>query len=501
MKMWKPLSTATAFAALFCASGAQADLTAAQVWQDWKDYYTSMGQTVTAAGENMQGDTLVVTDVKFSTKVTGGTSEGTIPELRLKEVGDGTVEITMSEEIPFVVHNVAPDGKATDAKMTIKQTGMTAKASGSLESMDYDYIAPKMALSIDEMSVDGKAPPFKMEAALSNIEGKYHLENGDARVITSDIKAAALDLAISGADPEGGGTFNLTGKMNGLTGTGGANMPKGINLENLGAALQAGMSVDGVFAFTDGAYKIDATGPEGALTADTTGAAGNIKFKMSKDGIAYGGDNGETKLTLNGAAIPFPVEASIAQTAFNFAMPVAKSDAASPASLLIKMVDLKVSDALWNMIDPGTQLPRDPATLVIDVSGAVRPLIDLFDPAQTAALSAADAPNRNPFELSEAKINALQVKAVGAELTGTGAFTFDNSTSTPKPNGAVDLKLTGANKLMDTLVAMHLIPEDQVMGFRMMLGMFAVPAGDDALTSKIEFKEDGGIYANGQKLQ
>ena len=35
----------------------------------------------------------------------------------------------------------------------------------------------------------------------------------------------------------------------------------------------------------------------------------------------------------------------------------------------------------------------------------------------------------------------------------------------------------------------------------MMMGMFAVPAGDDALTSKIEFKADGGIFANGQQIQ
>jgi hypothetical protein len=67
--------------------------------------------------------------------------------------------------------------------------------------------------------------------------------------------------------------------------------------------------------------------------------------------------------------------------------------------------------------------------------------------------------------------------------------------------GAIDLTLTGANKLMDNLVAAGLVPEDQIMGARMMLGLFAVPTGDDAMASKIEFKEDGGIYANGQRIQ
>jgi hypothetical protein len=45
------------------------------------------------------------------------------------------------------------------------------------------------------------------------------------------------------------------------------------------------------------------------------------------------------------------------------------------------------------------------------------------------------------------------------------------------------------------------VPEDQVMMAQMMMGMFAVPAGDDMLTSTIEFTADGGIFANGQQIQ
>ena len=80
-------------------------------------------------------------------------------------------------------------------------------------------------------------------------------------------------------------------------------------------------------------------------------------------------------------------------------------------------------------------------------------------------------------------------------------MTFDNSSGTPKPLGAVDMQLVGGNALIDKLVGMGLVPEDQAMGARMMMGLFAVPTGEDQLTSKIEFKEDGGVYANGQRIQ
>jgi hypothetical protein len=72
----------------------------------------------------------------------------------------------------------------------------------------------------------------------------------------------------------------------------------------------------------------------------------------------------------------------------------------------------------------------------------------------------------------------------------------------PAPTGAANIKLVGANGLMDKLVAMGLLPEDQAMGARMMMGLFAVPGeGDDTLTSKLEVTADGQVLANGQRLK
>ncbi len=50
---------------------------------------------------------------------------------------------------------------------------------------------------------------------------------------------------------------------------------------------------------------------------------------------------------------------------------------------------------------------------------------------------------------------------------------------------------------------MGLIPEDQLMGTRMMLMMFTKPAseGEDKASTELEFKEDGSLFANGQQLR
>jgi len=51
------------------------------------------------------------------------------------------------------------------------------------------------------------------------------------------------------------------------------------------------------------------------------------------------------------------------------------------------------------------------------------------------------------------------------------------------------------------LVSSGLVPSDQVFMGRMMMGAFLTPTGDDELTSDLEVKPDGSLYANGQRLR
>ena len=70
------------------------------------------------------------------------------------------------------------------------------------------------------------------------------------------------------------------------------------------------------------------------------------------------------------------------------------------------------------------------------------------------------------------------------------------------PSGVMNMMLTGGNGLLDTLVGMGLVPEEQAMGARMMMGLFAQPGdGPDTLVSTIEMKEDGSVLANGQRIR
>lgn len=154
------------------------------------------------------------------------------------------------------------------------------------------------------------------------------------------------------------------------------------------------------------------------------------------------------------------------------------------------------------MADPGGVLSHDPATLILDLTGTARLFFDIADPAQAAALAETDVPG----EVHSVSLNDLTISAVGANVGGKGAFTFDNSDTTtipgiPRPEGKLELSASGLNGLMDNLVAMGLLPEEQAMGARMMMGLFTVPTGDDQLSTTIEVNAEGQILANGQRLQ
>lgn len=181
-------------------------------------------------------------------------------------------------------------------------------------------------------------------------------------------------------------------------------------------------------------------------------------------------------------------------------MPLQKSDAPADFALGVKLIDFKVSDSLWGMIDPGAALPHDPATLVLDTKGTATLTQDL-----TAAQGGMVEMQGPPGMLNSFDVPTLDLKIAGAELTGNGSFTFDNSdmesfAGMPAPTGKLDLKATGVNGLIDKLVSMGLIPQDQAMQGKMMMGMFAQPGdGEDTLVSTIEFK-DKKMTINGMEM-
>ncbi|MDP4033207.1 MAG: hypothetical protein Q8P60_10220 [Pseudorhodobacter sp.] len=505
MTHWKFMGSA-ALVALIAGNAALADVTPEQVWQNWQNLSASYGQAITASSAERSGDTLLVRGVSVTAEQDGMSVAVNVGEVAFTDIGDGSVNITMSDQYPvdMIFPPAQGDTEPTGAKLTISHPGLVMRASGSDIETRYDYTVPTLSMVVSEIQgVDADKVNLTAAFGLTGMTGNYIITGTGDRALSSSVAADGLSLNVAATDPEGGGKFTMTAAMADLAGNSTGKLIAGVDLTDMAAALRAGFATDATFSYGQTDYSLDFADATQTMASKGSVAGGDFSVAMDKTRLAYGAGSRDVAITVSGSDIPFPeVVVKFAESAFDILMPVSKSDTVADFSMLTKLVDLTISDDVWSMFDPMANLPRDPVTVVFDAKGTGKLSVDLLDPDAMQSLG-----DTAPGEVNSIEVTDLTVKAVGAALTGSGAATFDNTDlvsydGLPAPTGRFDVKVVGANGLMDKLVQMGLLPEDQLMGFRMMLGMFAkgVEGEVDTMVSVLEFK-DKGFFANGMQLK
>ncbi|MEO1312511.1 MAG: DUF2125 domain-containing protein, partial [Pseudomonadota bacterium] len=237
--------------------------------------------------------------------------------------------------------------------------------------------------------------------------------------------------------------------------------------------------------------------PDMPFSMDAEGSPGTVEFAVREGDLTMTADYGTINylITPDVTQVPFPpFEVALQAMTMDIAMPLSAAEETRTAQIGMTISDLVVGDSVWAIIDGGGKIPRDPATLELDLTADVVLDKPISEAGETD----------NPMELGQAKsvdLNRLFLSVGGVLLEGSGGVLVDNSGPFPMPNGAVDLSLSGAQGLANTLVELGLVDQMQVgMAMGMMMA-FAQPGTEpDSFTSKIEFK-DGSILANGQPLQ
>lgn len=533
------LTATSALALMIGAAPALADVTPAQVWENLQKSYTDFGYQVTGNAEDA-GGTLTVRDAIITAGGDGGTTVITIPQLTFQETGDARVRMAiegvMALESRFAVP--APDDSAADApapgtgtppasetapagpetvemtlKGTIKAPGNETLVSGTPDDMLYEYTYPTLAFDLAVPVDPASGATLPVTGALTDVTGTQRSAEGEgegART-TFDLEASEATMQVAGdlpesADTPGGGTVNVQARLSGLKSAGTVKTPDGaVDLAaDMAQALAAGLDVQTSLAF--GAMNVsfdvagkDHTGQDQTASGAVATAAADVAIALSGQGLGYRGSVADTRVEMTASTLPVPISYAADRTAFDLLIPVSKADAAQPFRFAYALEGLTFADGIWNLFDPTSQLPRDPASLTLDLSGDAMVTQDLFDPA--LAQPDAATPPEAPFTPQTLTINRIALDAVGAKADITGALEFGDNPN--EPVGRLNGTFNGVNGLMDKLVAMGFVPEQQMMGVRMMLAMFAKPAdgNPDQLTSEIEFREGGQIFANGQQVK
>lgn len=501
MAMVKTLCGAAGLAVLL-GSTAQAAVTAQQVWQSWQEFSASMGQNLSAGAQDISAGVLTVTDVTVTGSTKQGSVTGTIDKIIFAEQGDGTVSVTLSPEYPVIISGTGEDGKAQEMRMRLRQTDLKILVSGDAAAMTYDLAGPKVALVLDELKGPDIPGDVTMEIALNGLIGTYAVSGTGQRTIVTAFNAENVTLTAAGDNPADNTGFEMNAVMQDVRSNSEALFPPGTDLERMSAALQAGFTSAGGFAYGQTEYTADFL-DQGASTGKIAGtaAAGTLDVTLNRDVLRYSGDTTGTKVTVTGSALPVPqIAAEIANVVFDLTMPVSQSDVPQDFALLNRIEGLTLSEEVWALFDPTTALPRTPATLIVDLAGKGNWLVDMF------AIDAATPPDTVPGEITALSLRTAQLTVAGADLQASGDVTFDKTEpgldGMPRPVGIVNAALTGGTALLDKLVQIGVLPNEQAMGARMMLGLFARPGeGPDTLTSQVEFKADGSVFANGQQIR
>lgn len=486
---------------------AQAAVTAQQVWDDYKaGMDVSEGGNVTVGSEELAGGVLTVRDVAYnSTGEDGTVVTATLDQITLTENADGTVAVALPAEVPVTVSSpadAAAGTPATDVALAVTQTGMTLTVSGDPGALSYAQAASRIALELRSVTQGGAEVPAEGLLALNDVTGTTTSTGGDLRDMAYDVAVGSVDMLLDVTNGQDASRLTFSGQLQALALNAQGTVPLSASTSP-DTALADGLAIAGGYTSGPGQYMFEFTDAAGPTSGTVATGGSTVNFDVSRASVGYDATAQGIEVNASGASMPFPVTASIAEYGLKALIPAQKSDAPAPWALGINLTDLALNEEVWALFDPQALLPRDPATLIADLSGTATPFFDLFDPAQQAAMETAPAPG----EINSVSIDDLTLSFGGAQVTGTGSFTLDNADTTtfpgiPKPTGVAEFQLNGINGLLDNLVTLGLLPQEQVMGARMGLGLLTVPAGgDDQLTSRIEATADGQLLANGQRLQ
>lgn len=490
-----------------CAASAtpvMAEVTAADVFANQQALMGSMGMTLSG---DVTDNQLIAPEVNaILPQGLGSFQISTDATIDMVSNSDGTVTITYPSPMDIKIAGAGFGGQDSfEATATMTHDGYTITASGNVSDITYSMDAENVRIDANDVSLNS--------AGIEDVdlEGYYLLSSYSAE---TQVTVGNLVTYVAQAEiGETSGDFTIsmdnivstnTQSTQPMTSNVSATLPVGgSDIMNLSAALRDGLSFS-VETATNGTQSSAETTLNGDILNSQKSVIGSqvALVAMNEDGLIANGVADGVAITFRDELV-FPGDLNFgAETmSVNYDIPLNASEESQDFRVATSFKGLTLGDEIWNLFDPAGQLPRDPAEVSFDVTGSGINGMDLLDfVAWTRLMGPPDV------QVDDLTIENLRIAAVGAELTAQGAMTFDwtDMQTIPgiaRPEGQVTVNLNGANALMDTLAAMGIFPEEELMMPRMMLGMFATPVGDDMLESVLEVNDQGHVLANGQRLQ
>jgi hypothetical protein len=508
------LTRAAFLGATFLPGAAFADLTTDDVWRHLQQSSTTFGGALSAE-TSARGDGLALKNVTFNMTLPFdvGSVSVDLGAFDLIDMGDGRVEMILPADGTYTLTYSGTDGESFGGAITMTHQGFTNIFSGSPEEVTFDQKAARLDIAVELDGVPEEVMGFSMNGTYLGLVGQSVTKSGE--MTTSDITFAADEQNITFnqsmiVDDEGPITAASVMKSGRIEGEMRMVTPSaGIDFTNLAKALREGLVMDMTTRMADySTEQVTSQGDTMMMAQSSSAKSYDSSMKLDASGVTISGPVEDFRLQMEMPMMPgLALGGNIASMSATMQAPLLADDSFGPVAVNLDLNGLTLDDMVWAMGDPMGALPRDPIHLTLDLTGTLKHNVEWLDFANLEAKLEALG-DMLPVEPGSATLNALRLSAVGAEINGEGAFTFDSSDletfdGLPRPEGKLTLRAKGLTALSQKLVQMG-IPAEQVTGSMMMLEMFTAADaanGDDARVTTLEVTPDGSVFANGMQLQ
>lgn len=496
--------TATAIAAALAVTlGAPAALalTADEVWQAWQDYAASADTVAAAETVERDGDTLSLSGFSMTGAAEDLTFAVTMDSITLTEESDGTVSVRMSDG-----HDLTMMENGNRIVIGVSHPGIRQTVSNSDTGLLHETSAPELSITLREFVAEDAPDVFDLEISVARLTASHDVPSDPGGPFTSSVDMGTLNIDVDAADASEsvmlrhavtGATFVFNGA--------GLDSTDRLEMGDMAGALADGFALAFGVAYDTLRYDFEFVEAGERTAASGRSQAGETRFRLDAQELSLTSESRMQEVTLSGPDMP--VEAmgmQAAQLGYGVSLPTSGAADPQPVSLLVRLVDAVLPEEVWALVDPSGALPREPATVVVDLLGEVRLPADLFGMETMFGFMMGE-----PFMAVEPvslAIRAVQLRLAGAAFNADGSIAFDASDletldGMPRPSGALNMSLQGANTLLESLVTLGVLDRDEALTAGMMLTMFARPGeAPDELLSTVEVREDGSIHVNGTLL-
>ena len=484
--MPNPLAAALLCIAATAALPAGAQITPAELWQDWQQAAAAAGARLDAAAAPGADGSLTLTGLRFGPALPTAAGkaepngEVAIGSARLEADGAGGVRVVIPAGQSIGIDLPAEGQAPVHLALPVSGADMVLRASGAPGAVAYALDPTDVAIDGAPATADAAAAGDRIRLSLPDLSGQIAADG------TASFAAPRLDFDLAVTDPATGRFTHLAGHHD--------RPSLAVTREPDGTGAIARRIALGSAAADQHWQGREADGR--STGASLARGPGTLALTLSPDRFSLRGHGEAVRLT----TLPTTPDARAhdilaAMADLSLSGPAAWTGPDLTLSLGAVLDGLTLPPEDWALLDPQGQMPRDPGSLVLD--------IDLV-PEITA-------PPKLPDMTVEAQLRSVTIHRLSLDLAGvtletTGAVRFVPAATTETPQGApvpvgqIDAAATGLYGLVRGLTGAGLLSQEQALGLSIAMLMFAQPGEGDSLTSRVVAGPDGSLTVNGKAM-